>query len=108
MIKQNDAGAPACENRSRLGRFQFLPSRTLSAGDFGLSAREAETLTFILQEIPLRDIAARMGVSMHTVDTFKRRLFEKLGVSTLAGAAAVAAAHLCGVALQPAEEAEAA
>lgn len=90
---------------SRIGRFRIEPGRELEAGDYGLSAREAETLFYILQEIPLREIAKKMEVSLHTVDTFKRRLFDKLGVSTLAGAAAVAIAHISGMSLEPHEEA---
>ncbi|WP_084397673.1 LuxR C-terminal-related transcriptional regulator [Henriciella aquimarina] len=91
--------ASGLQPRCKLGKFSFSPVRVFREGDFGLSAREIQTLTLILEEIPLREIATRMEVSMHTVDTFKRRLFEKLGVTTLAGAAAVATAHLAGMAL---------
>jgi len=88
-----------------VGKFCFAPARALAEGDLGLSSREVETLNFILEELPLREIAVRMGISMHTADTFKRRIFEKLGVSTLAGAAALAAVHLSGMTLEVREKA---
>ena len=89
----------------RIGRFEYAPSRQLVPGDLGLSEREIETLNLILEELPLRQIAERMELSLHTVDTFKRRLFEKLGVNTLAGAAVIATAYLAGMALQPLDNA---
>ena len=99
MIVRSDT--LASRTLSRLGRYAFTPEREIAAGDFGLSAREAQTLMMIVEEKPLRVIAEQMDVSQHTVDTFKRRVFEKLGVSTLAGAAAVAAAHMAGMTLSP-------
>ncbi len=83
----------------RIGKYHFKERRTLKTGDLGLSDRELQTLQHILDERPLRLIAEQMGLSLHTIDTFKRRLFEKLGVSTLAGAAAIASAYLSGAIL---------
>lgn len=87
------------QNDRRIGKYRFKERRTLTSGDLGLSDRELETLQHILEERPMRLIAEQMGLSLHTVDTFKRRLFEKLGVTTLAGAAAIAAAFVSGAIL---------
>ena len=37
-----------------------------------------------------------MGISLHTVGSFKRRIFDKLGVKTMAGATSIVVAYAVG------------
>lgn len=46
-----------------------------------LSAREEEVLRWMAEGKSNADIATILGISAHTVDTFARRLFAKLGVA---------------------------
>lgn len=55
------------------------------SGDFGLSDREEEVLRLIARGFTNREIAARLDVSVKTVETHKARAMEKLGVDSRAG-----------------------
>jgi DNA-binding NarL/FixJ family response regulator len=50
-----------------------------------LSKREIEILTLIAEEKKTNDIAELLGISVNTVETHRRHLFDKLNVSNLAG-----------------------
>jgi DNA-binding NarL/FixJ family response regulator len=58
-----------------------------------LSPREKEVLRLVAEGLSNRAIAERLGVTEHTVKTYVERLFEKLEVSSRAGAAAIAGEH---------------
>ena len=47
-----------------------------------LSEREAEILRCLVEGLLKKQIALRLGLSIHTVDTYLRRVYEKLGVSS--------------------------
>jgi DNA-binding CsgD family transcriptional regulator len=47
-----------------------------------LTPREHEVLTLLADGLPNRDIAARLGVSEHTVKFHLGAIFGKLGAST--------------------------
>jgi DNA-binding CsgD family transcriptional regulator len=49
-----------------------------------LSARERETLLYIADGCTYRQAARRMGISVHTVDTYIQRVRAKSGASTIA------------------------
>jgi DNA-binding NarL/FixJ family response regulator len=49
-----------------------------------LSDREAEVLQLIAQGHPIKQIASRLDVSVRTVETYKARGMEKLGIKTRA------------------------
>jgi DNA-binding NarL/FixJ family response regulator len=49
-----------------------------------LSERETDVLTLIAQGQPLKQIAASLNVSARTVETYKARAMEKLGLTTRA------------------------
>jgi DNA-binding NarL/FixJ family response regulator len=53
--------------------------------DIPLSARELEVLKLISQEYSNPEIAAKLFISVRTVDTHRRNLLEKLGVKNTAG-----------------------
>jgi DNA-binding CsgD family transcriptional regulator len=46
-----------------------------------LSEREAEVLLLIAQGLSNKEIAARLRISVKTVETYKARSMEKLGLS---------------------------
>lgn len=48
-----------------------------------LSEREKEVATYIAENLPLSNIAERLGVSHKTVHTYKERIFEKLDFQRL-------------------------
>lgn len=56
----------------------------------GLSLREKETLEFLVQGLTTKEIADRIGLSIHTVDTHLRNIYRKLHVHSRAGAVAKA------------------
>ena len=52
---------------------------------FGLTARERETVQFLLDGFTSKEIADRMKISPHTVKAFIRLVMLKMGVSTRSG-----------------------
>jgi DNA-binding NarL/FixJ family response regulator len=56
-----------------------------------LSSREAQILALLAEGLVNKQIAARLGISRHTVKTHLSALFHKLGVSTRAEAVAAGA-----------------
>lgn len=60
-------------------------------GDYGLTAREKEILERLIRGHIKKEIARDFGLSVHTVDSHLRNIYEKLHVNTRAGAVAKAA-----------------
>lgn len=58
--------------------------------DYGLSEREKEILQLMTTGLIKKEIAERLTLSVHTVDTYLRRIYEKLEVNTRTGAVAKA------------------
>jgi DNA-binding NarL/FixJ family response regulator len=58
--------------------------------DYGLSEREKEILQLMVTGLIKKEIADRLTLSVHTVDTYLRRIYEKLEVNTRTGAVAKA------------------
>lgn len=58
--------------------------------DYGLSDREKEILQLMVTGLIKKEIADRLQLSVHTVDTYLRRIYEKLEVNTRTGAVAKA------------------
>lgn len=50
--------------------------------DVALSAREAQTLTYITQGLSNKEIAERLYLSINSVKTYIRTTYRKLGVTT--------------------------
>lgn len=65
---------------------KFAPKQ----GDYGLSDREKEILQLMTTGLIKKEIADRLTLSVHTVDTYLRRIYEKLEVNTRTGAVAKA------------------
>ena len=64
---------------------------------FGLSPREWQTLNLIATGNTSGEIAEALNVQRSTVDTFKKRIFEKLEVNSATEASSLAIAILSGV-----------
>ena len=58
--------------------------------NYGLSDREKEILQLMTTGLIKKEIADRLTLSIHTVDTYLRRIYEKLEVNTRTGAVAKA------------------
>ena len=82
-------GAPMTPQiaRSVLQLFARLAS---PVAEQGLSQREKETIDFLAQGLTTKEIADRLGLSIHTVDTHLRNIYRKLHVNSRAGAVAKA------------------
>lgn len=81
-----------------IGKYLVSVSRTCeeARAQLGLSNRELELLTWVGKGLTKKDIAAQMGISPSTADTFRRRAYAKLGVGTGAAAIAILSAFLAG------------
>lgn len=64
-----------------------------ASGLSALSAREVEVLQYLARGVSNRDIAGRLSLSDKTVSTYKSRIQEKLGLSSLAGLIEFATSH---------------
>ncbi len=80
-------GAPMSSEiaRSVLDRFSQLKP---TAGDTKLSTRERDVLRSLADGLTKKEIAEKLGISLHTVDNYLRRIYTKLHVNTLGGAVA--------------------
>lgn len=58
--------------------------------DYGLTSREKEILQQMVEGRIKKEIADRLSLSVHTVSTHMRRIYEKLQVNTVNGAVAKA------------------
>jgi DNA-binding NarL/FixJ family response regulator len=80
-------GAPMTPQiaKSVLGLFAKMATPAPSP-DQGLSRREKETLEYLAQGLATKEIADRLDLSIHTVDTHLRNIYRKLHVHSRAGA----------------------
>jgi DNA-binding NarL/FixJ family response regulator len=82
-------GAPMTPQvaRSVLDMFARLPK---PHQDYGLTAREVEILELMVGGLIKKEIADKLSISYHTVDTHLRNIYTKLHVHTRGGAVAKA------------------
>lgn len=85
-------GSPMTPRIARrvLEMFSKFAPRTAAESDYGLSEREKEILQWMVGGLIKKEIADKLGLSVHTVDTYLRRIYEKLEVNTRTGAVAKA------------------
>lgn len=69
---------------------RMLASLTKPGTPVALSPRERDMLRLIVEGLTAKEIADRLGVSIHTTDTHTRHLFKKLAVHSRAAAVAKA------------------
>lgn len=84
-----DGGAPLNSHIARMILTTFSAVRPAEPG-IDLTERERETLSLLAKGLIKKEIADRMGVSYHTVDTHVRNIYGKLQVHNLSGAVAKA------------------
>ena len=86
----------------KLGRFevQFEEVELQRLHQFGLSRREWQTLRLIAEGKTSAQIASALNVQRSTVDTYKKRIFEKLDVRSATEATSLAIALLSGANLR--------
>ncbi|MDX1644323.1 MAG: response regulator transcription factor [Thermoanaerobaculia bacterium] len=73
-----------------LAMFARLAPRQPVVNDYGLTEREREILQLLVDGLTMQQIAGRLLVSYHTVDTHLRNIYEKLHVHTRSKAVAKA------------------
>jgi DNA-binding NarL/FixJ family response regulator len=71
-----------------LNRFTELAAVRPPVHDYGLTAREKETLVGMVDGLTIKEIAWKLELSYHTVDGYVRNIYAKLHVSSRAGAVA--------------------
>jgi DNA-binding NarL/FixJ family response regulator len=77
-----EGGSPMSASIARkvVQSFQNTPQR--GAADSDLSHREQEVLNGLSEGLAYKQIADQLGVSIHTVRNYIRRIYEKLHVQT--------------------------
>jgi DNA-binding NarL/FixJ family response regulator len=68
----------------------LLSQRTSSTGEYQMTPREKEILRLLIDDFPKKQIADRLSVSYHTIDTHMRNIYEKLHVHSRSAAVAKA------------------
>jgi DNA-binding CsgD family transcriptional regulator len=86
--------ADATESRQTLQRRLIPRRRAQGASEVDLSGREAEILALVAEGLSTKEIAYRLGVSVSTVKTHRKKIYQKLGVNRRSQAIAVARAKL--------------
>lgn len=94
-------GSPMTSNIARKVVQSFRQSPVLATDSEGLSPREQEVLDLLARGYLYKEIAERLNISIPTVNTYVRRMYEKLHVRSRAQAVAKYA-HLAGSEPKPA------
>ncbi len=76
--------------RKVLSLFARLAEPRSGAEEYGLTSRERQILQLLVDGLTIRQIAGRLEVSFHTVDTHIRNIYSKLHVHNRGGAVAKA------------------
>jgi DNA-binding NarL/FixJ family response regulator len=85
----HNGGSPMTSNIARKIVQAFRqPTAPADAEGEGLSPREHEVLDMLTQGYLFKEIADRLNISVHTVNTYVRRIYEKLHVRSRAQAVA--------------------
>ena len=73
--------------------FTSYDPRTTPVPDALLTTREREVVGLILDELSSNEIAERLFISFNTVETHRKRIYQKIGVSTSLGLMKYAIRH---------------
>jgi DNA-binding NarL/FixJ family response regulator len=84
----NAGGSPMSSNIARKVVQSFQQPKAVPAGVEGLSPREHEVLELLARGFLYKEIADAIGISLPTVNTYIRRIYEKLHVHSRAQAVA--------------------
>jgi len=90
IAQARDGGSPMSPQIARqvVSFFQRAGPLPPSAPDASLAEREREVLGLLEKGFLYKEIAAQLGISKNTVDTYLRRIYEKLHVRSRAQAVA--------------------
>ena len=69
---------------------ELFATSSIPREDYGLTRREKEILSLLVEDIPLKQVADRVSVSIHTVNMHLRNIYGKLQVQSRSGAVAKA------------------
>jgi DNA-binding NarL/FixJ family response regulator len=67
---------------------QVFAQSTSAAADYGLTSREMQVLSLLVEGLPKKQIADRLFVTFHTIDKHLRNIYGKLQVQSRTGAVA--------------------
>ncbi|MBI3853643.1 MAG: response regulator transcription factor [Verrucomicrobia bacterium] len=81
-------GSPMTSNIARRVVQSFLRDPAPAAASEVLSTREQEVLDMLMRGYLFKEVADRLNISVHTVNTYVRRIYEKLHVRSRAQAVA--------------------
>jgi len=87
-VQQGAAPINAFIAGKMLEMFARLAEPRSAADDYGLTARELEILELLVESLTVGQIAERLGVSFHTIDSHTRNIYAKLHVRTRTAAVA--------------------
>jgi DNA-binding NarL/FixJ family response regulator len=79
-------GAPMTPKIARRVLEMFANLAPKKQADYGLSGREMEVLQCIVEGLLKKQIAERLQLSAHTVDSYLRRVYEKMHVNSRSNA----------------------
>ena len=87
-----DGGAPMTPTVAKkvLDAFAKMEGQRGGQQDYGLTVREHEILELLAEGLLKKEIAERLGISVHTASTHLRNVYDKLHVNTNTGAVAKA------------------
>ena len=89
LLEARAGGSPMNGRIARLVLRRFA-QQTPPQPDYGLTTREREILEAMVRGLTKKEIAAELGLSIHTADFDLRHIYEKLHVNTRTGAVAKA------------------
>jgi DNA-binding NarL/FixJ family response regulator len=89
-IREVLAGGAPMNARIARSVLEMFAKLAAPKGDYGLTAREGEVLELMVRGLIKKEIADRLSLSYHTIDSHLRNIYQKLHVHTRTGAVAKA------------------
>ena len=89
-IREVLAGGAPMNARIARSVLEMFAKLAAPKGDYGLTAREEEVLELMVRGLIKKEIADRLSLSYHTIDSHLRNIYQKLHVHTRTGAVAKA------------------
>lgn len=84
MLSNIEKNIPAISSEVAQRILSYFHEPTLLTEQSGLTEREQETLSLIARGLSVKDCAAMMEISHHTVSGYVKEIYRKLGVSSRA------------------------
>lgn len=85
-LRQVRAGGSPMTSRIARRVLAFFSTARPWRTDYGLTPREREVLERLIEGLAKKEIASRLGISLHTVDMHLRKVYVKLHVRSATGA----------------------